>query len=120
MLGSPILYLKGMRLMMFQLSGFYYKTLSLLEAPSSKTFPPPQRLLRPQLLEGEAPHRGQRGSTHRPHSSSFLGLPNPKKELLWGLWLLVGVLRISDMFVLFPFEVLSFGFGAAVSWSKGV
>ena len=24
MLGSPILYLKGMRLMMFQLSGFYY------------------------------------------------------------------------------------------------
>ena len=34
-----------------------------------------------------APH-----STHRPHSSSFLGLPyrvlnmNPKKELLWGLW----------------------------------
>ena len=25
MLGSPILYLKGMRLMMFQLSGFYYR-----------------------------------------------------------------------------------------------
>ena len=25
MLGSLILYLKGMRLMMFQLSGFYYK-----------------------------------------------------------------------------------------------
>ena len=24
MLGSPILYLKGMRIMMFQLSGFYY------------------------------------------------------------------------------------------------
>ena len=30
--------------------------------------------------------------THRPQSSSFLGLPyrivnmNPKKELLWGLW----------------------------------
>ena len=30
--------------------------------------------------------------THRPHSSSFLGLPcrilhmNHKKELLWGLW----------------------------------
>ena len=24
MLGSPILYLKGMRLLMFQLSGFYY------------------------------------------------------------------------------------------------
>ena len=32
------------------------------------------------------------GFTHRPHSSSFLGLPyrilsmNPQKELLWGLW----------------------------------
>ena len=25
MLGFPILYFKGMRLMMFQLSGFYYK-----------------------------------------------------------------------------------------------
>ena len=31
-------------------------------------------------------------SAHRPQSSSFLGLPysirnmNPKKELLWGLW----------------------------------
>ena len=31
-------------------------------------------------------------STHRPHSSSFMGLPyrilnmNPQKELLWGLW----------------------------------
>ena len=25
MLGSPILYLKGMRAIMFQLSGFYYK-----------------------------------------------------------------------------------------------
>ena len=27
MLGSPILYLKGMRILMFQLSGFYYKAL---------------------------------------------------------------------------------------------
>ena len=25
MLGSPILYLKGMRIMMFQLSGFYFR-----------------------------------------------------------------------------------------------
>ena len=25
MLGSPILYLEGMRIMMFQLSGFYYR-----------------------------------------------------------------------------------------------
>ena len=27
-LGSPILYLKGMRMLMFQLSGFYYKPLN--------------------------------------------------------------------------------------------
>ena len=27
MLGFPILYLKGMRIMMFQLSGFYFKDL---------------------------------------------------------------------------------------------
>ena len=27
MLGSPILYLKGMRILMFQLSGFYCKTI---------------------------------------------------------------------------------------------
>ena len=26
MLGSPIVYLKGMRILMFQLSGFYYTT----------------------------------------------------------------------------------------------
>ena len=35
--------------------------------------------------------------THRPHRSSVLGLPyrilfmNPKKELLWGLWLVCRV-----------------------------
>ena len=28
-LGSPILYLKGMRILMFQLSGFYYKGLGV-------------------------------------------------------------------------------------------
>ena len=28
MLGSPILYLKGMKILMFQLSGFYYKVRS--------------------------------------------------------------------------------------------
>ena len=34
-------------------------------------------------------------STHRPHSSAFLGLPNRitnrshKKELLWGLWVMI-------------------------------
>ena len=37
------------------------------------------------------------GSTDRPHSSSFLGLPcrilnmNPQKELLWGLWVEVRI-----------------------------
>ena len=37
MLGSPILYLKGMRAIMFQLSGFYYRSLQgTLEAPISK------------------------------------------------------------------------------------
>ena len=36
-----------------------------------------------------------KATTHRPQSSSFLGLPyrilnmNPKKELLWGLWVLI-------------------------------
>ena len=35
MLGSLILYLKGMRIMMFQLSGFYYK------APTTQTPKPP-------------------------------------------------------------------------------
>ena len=29
MLGSPILYLKGMRILMFQLSGFYYRACGL-------------------------------------------------------------------------------------------
>ena len=32
MLGSPILYLKGMRIMMFQLSGFYCRLTSSLQA----------------------------------------------------------------------------------------
>ena len=29
MLGSPILYIKGMRILMFQLSGFHYRFLAL-------------------------------------------------------------------------------------------
>ena len=35
MLGSPILYLKGMRAIMFQLSGFYYKP-KIYGAPATK------------------------------------------------------------------------------------
>ena len=31
MLGSPILYIKGMRILMFQLSGFHYKGLGFRE-----------------------------------------------------------------------------------------
>ena len=47
---------------------------------------------------------GAYGATHRPQSSSFLGFPyrilnmNPKKELLWGLWL-TGLQRNSSRFV---------------------
>ena len=39
------------------------------------------------------------GLTHRPQSSSFLGLPyrilnmNPKKELLWGLWVVTRLMH---------------------------
>ena len=37
MLGSPIIYLKGMRRMMFQLSGFYCSlTIELLKIPALK------------------------------------------------------------------------------------
>ena len=35
MLGSLILYLKGMRIMMFQLSGFYYKSYIQKSCPLS-------------------------------------------------------------------------------------
>ena len=36
MLGSPILYLKGMRILMFQLSGFYYMACSRAQVPRSR------------------------------------------------------------------------------------
>ena len=39
MLGSLILYLKGMRIMMFQLSGFYYKGSPILSSPPSRNAP---------------------------------------------------------------------------------
>ena len=53
--------------------------------------------------------------THRPQSSSFLGFPyrilnmNPKKELLWGLWV---DLRASGH--RFPLRSAVFLFGAIV------
>ena len=40
MLGSPILYLKGMRIMMFQLSGVHYKAPILRSPQKSPTFGP--------------------------------------------------------------------------------
>ena len=36
MLGSPMLYIKGMRILMFQLSGFYYREVTNVEE-SEKT-----------------------------------------------------------------------------------
>ena len=57
------------------------------------------------------------GRTHRPQSSPFWGLPyrilniNPKKELLWGLWVGVGNVRrpswptFSDRVCHIPAEV---------------
>ena len=39
MLGSLILYLKGMRIMMFQLSGFYCIASPSLKAPSARNPP---------------------------------------------------------------------------------
>ena len=51
------------------------------------------------------------GSTQRPQSSSFLGLPyrilnmNPQKELLWGLW--VGYRGLGSR--AFRFQVLGLG-----------
>ena len=54
------------------------------------------RTARVVVAESECSYRGAdlKGDTHRPQSSSFLGFPyrilymNPKKELLWGLWVL--------------------------------
>ena len=50
--------------------------------------------------------------THRPHSSSFLGLPyrildvNPKKELLWGLWVYTcNLYTILNYTILSPFSL---------------
>ena len=59
MLGSLILYLKGMRIVMFQLSGFYYRrTLSITEAlrPFYSSLSPkrqPQTLDRLPRMGGE-------------------------------------------------------------------
>ena len=52
MLGSPILYLKGMRIMMFQLSGFYCKvvTVSQTSACGIHKQKGPRKDLRPPVL----------------------------------------------------------------------
>ena len=46
MLGSLIIYLKGMRRMMFQLSGFYYRCLQYMYIAGSLLS------LRPYLIQG--------------------------------------------------------------------
>ena len=60
MLGSLIIYLKGMRRMMFQLSGFYYKFLSLNhEIPHTKhTSCAPQARCRNGILKALQALRG--------------------------------------------------------------
>ena len=51
--------------------------------------------LDPYVSSRARPKRSVSRCTHRPQSCSFLGLPyrilnmNPKKELLWGLWVLI-------------------------------
>ena len=54
-------------------------------------------------------------TTHRPHSSSFLGLPyrilnmKPKKELLWGLWVSTGGTVLIGLDPQYPtFKLLGF------------
>ena len=49
MLGFPLLYFKGMRLLMFQLSGFYYKAITRLEIPKKE---PTSKLCRNPVLLG--------------------------------------------------------------------
>ena len=59
MLGFPILYLKGMRIMMFQLSGFYYK--GIPTEPSSRDFG--------KVWEGAPSERLDQGARGSPRSS---------------------------------------------------
>ena len=53
MLGFPLVYFKGMRLMMFQLSGYYYKLRSWLgPAWSRRAASSPAALARPGAKKG--------------------------------------------------------------------
>ena len=51
-------------------------------------------------------------STHRPQSSSFLGLPyrilnmNPTKELLWGLWVVESMAKNGPAQRGWPYKAL--------------
>ena len=50
-------------------------------------------------------------TTQRPQNSSFLGLPyrilymNPKKELLWGLWVEINANQIIPLVVTEPYKL---------------
>ena len=56
MLGSPILYLKGMRIVMFQLSGFYYTHVRALMTPPPRQVHEDQsfKVLQPRVLVPES------------------------------------------------------------------
>ena len=73
MLGSPILYLKGMRILMFQLSGFYYKKRRM-----------------PQLLAESTQRWGRHMSAGRPETAH-------PSVALWGLGFKVWGLGFSAL-----------------------
>ena len=64
MLGSPILYLKGMRILMFKPSGFYYKPNTFTETPKLQT-PSPQPKPPAPRRESRNPVRSDQGGIWR-------------------------------------------------------
>ena len=62
-------------------------------------------------------YRAFEGLTHRPQSSSFLGRPyrilnmDPQKQLLWGLWVGLGVFMACGVWGLEGSGVWGLGFG---------
>ena len=70
MLGSPILYLKGMRIVMFQLSGFYYTHVRALMTP------PPRQVHEDQSFKVLQP---------RVQSGISIDLTQPSTNMAWKL-----------------------------------